>query len=676
MSNYNSTHTGAELDEAIGRVIDGGSIKVQVDTNTTDIADLKGRMTTVEGNTIKATEEVLTVLRPTQSVPSVYIYYLTGAYNSTSNTWNLKEYAVEGGKTYAVTGKTGTGPTGCLCAWYNGETFIRSEYPTNIASNRGIVFDKQQLTAPANATKLSIVNGGDTNATIEAYVVGTRNNEEEIAKIPTIEAEIDNLQDATATLFETISSYNVFKGEFLSTDGVISTSGTITTSYKGRIARCEVEPNTYYYIYRSTTSNSAGIRCLTESEARGKVYAPSNGAEYTNYQMPNADASNYAFVGQIKTRSDTKYLEFNCYFHATAEPSDDLWKKVMVTKVGTTYNPDYVVPEYQEYFEPYTVNAVDKLKEDVAEQQQAQEKKRLKILCIGNSFTQDSVSYVPFIIKSLLGDAVDLTIGIAYKGGALLVQHCAALTNQTQYIGSTAYSPSDVEYLYYKNVDGEPWTRASGNPSIQSIVTDEDWDIITLQQGSNQASLDYDVYYKPFLHKIEKCLFDIANKPFRLEWLSIQGTGATSANRLTNWELLTANSEKVMDVSGFDMISAFGTAVQNLRTISSLESLGDGGGLTYDGAHLQEGLGCLTAAYVHAIKWIECIGFGNMSIIGDKTRPTEAWVLEKQIPSPHWGDSHVVVGITENNCFLAQISAVCAVKSPYEVTDLNEYELQ
>lgn len=49
MSNYNSTHTGAELDEAIGRVIDGGSIKVQTDTNTADITSLKGRMTTAEG---------------------------------------------------------------------------------------------------------------------------------------------------------------------------------------------------------------------------------------------------------------------------------------------------------------------------------------------------------------------------------------------------------------------------------------------------------------------------------------------------------------------------------------------------------------------------------------------------------------------------------------------------
>lgn len=58
MSNYNSTHTGAELDEAIGRVIDGGSIKVQVDTNTADITDLKGRMTTAEGNITSTASEL------------------------------------------------------------------------------------------------------------------------------------------------------------------------------------------------------------------------------------------------------------------------------------------------------------------------------------------------------------------------------------------------------------------------------------------------------------------------------------------------------------------------------------------------------------------------------------------------------------------------------------------
>jgi len=58
MSNYNSIHTGAELDEAIGRVIDGGSVKVQVDANTTDIADLKERMTTADGVMTDTAEEL------------------------------------------------------------------------------------------------------------------------------------------------------------------------------------------------------------------------------------------------------------------------------------------------------------------------------------------------------------------------------------------------------------------------------------------------------------------------------------------------------------------------------------------------------------------------------------------------------------------------------------------
>ena len=58
MSNYNSTHTGAQLDEAIGRVLDGGSIKVQTDTNTADITDLKGRMTTAEGAISSASSQL------------------------------------------------------------------------------------------------------------------------------------------------------------------------------------------------------------------------------------------------------------------------------------------------------------------------------------------------------------------------------------------------------------------------------------------------------------------------------------------------------------------------------------------------------------------------------------------------------------------------------------------
>lgn len=46
MSNYNSTHTGAQLDEAISAVLEGGTLSSQVATNTSDISDLQDRVGT------------------------------------------------------------------------------------------------------------------------------------------------------------------------------------------------------------------------------------------------------------------------------------------------------------------------------------------------------------------------------------------------------------------------------------------------------------------------------------------------------------------------------------------------------------------------------------------------------------------------------------------------------
>lgn len=53
MSNYNSTHTGAELDEAISAVLEGGTLSSQVATNTSDISDLKDSV----GNVQQVTED-------------------------------------------------------------------------------------------------------------------------------------------------------------------------------------------------------------------------------------------------------------------------------------------------------------------------------------------------------------------------------------------------------------------------------------------------------------------------------------------------------------------------------------------------------------------------------------------------------------------------------------------
>ena len=99
---------------------------------------------------------------------------------------------------------------------------------------------------------------------------------------------------------------------------------------------------------------------------------------------------------------------------------------------------------------------------------------------------------------------------------------------------------------------------------------------------------------------------------------------------------------------------------------------GDGAhaNLLADNVHLQEGIGCLTAAYANAITILNAMGLDYKSVIGDQTRPDAEWVTEQNIPGPNLGPEETgsgVIGITDANCLLAQIAAVNAVKYPYSV---------
>ena len=59
------------------------------------------------------------------------------------------------------------------------------------------------------------------------------------------------------------------------------------------------------------------------------------------------------------------------------------------------------------------------------------ETRSVKILCYGNSFTQDSMSYVPTILKQVCPQ-LDFVIAIAFIGGCPLAQHYANFSGQSQ----------------------------------------------------------------------------------------------------------------------------------------------------------------------------------------------------------------------------------------------------
>ena len=304
------------------------------------------------------------------------------------------------------------------------------------------------------------------------------------------------------------------------------------------------------------------------------------------------------------------------------------------------------------------------------------ETRSVKILCYGNSFTQDSMSYVPTILKQVCPQ-LDFVIAIAFIGGCPLAQHYANFSGQSQTVPkaggaegeTTTYNPTNYTYYKFASDDEYGW-RTVGSKSAIQVLNDEDWDIVTFQEGGVYAHLDWDVYYEPFIFNLHKAVYDnVSDKSVKLGWLSIHGTyKSTPTGDLNNYNAVIVNTQKIMNLTGTELLFPYGTAVQNLRT-TPLSALGNYGDLKYDVGHLQEGIGCLTSAYANALVLLDAVGYNNISVVGDDTTPTNDWTSEHLVIGAHG----TVIGINSNNIYTAQMAAIQAIKKPYEVTDCTKF---
>ena len=301
-----------------------------------------------------------------------------------------------------------------------------------------------------------------------------------------------------------------------------------------------------------------------------------------------------------------------------------------------------------------------------------QNENKLNILCFGNSFTEDSFGYVPFILNRLNPD-IEVTIAIAYIGGCTLAQHMASISGEPQTIGGNTYNPIAYQQ-YHKSSNGEAWHTSYGI-AASTILNDEEWHIITFQQGSSHAICDYSTHYEPFINNLHKIVSESIGKEVEFGWLLTH----SSHNAITGWdfkrcwEMISENSQKVLENSNTTLLFPYGTAVENLRT--ELSHIGDGPtkNLTADGAHLQDGIGCLAAAYANALAIIEYMNITNIEIIGDDITIDSKFITDNNIPSPNLGSSGIV-GISPDNIRLAQLSATEAIKKPYSITNISSLD--
>ena len=102
----------------------------------------------------------------------------------------------------------------------------------------------------------------------------------------------------------------------------------------------------------------------------------------------------------------------------------------------------------------------------------------LRILAVGNSFSDDGTEYLPGLLEA--AGIHNVIVARLYIGGCTLERHCKE------------YAEKTANYIYYKSTNNQ-WVTVSRNATILDGLKDEPWDIITIQQASDDSGV-YETY--------------------------------------------------------------------------------------------------------------------------------------------------------------------------------------
>lgn len=285
-------------------------------------------------------------------------------------------------------------------------------------------------------------------------------------------------------------------------------------------------------------------------------------------------------------------------------------------------------------------------------------KKHIRILCIGNSYTNDCTSYAPYIVENI--SDVCVTMGTSYYSGAGIDDYLGWFDNE-----------SAVLQYHKRNALAKTWTSTdlSDKKTLQKIIADEPWDIITFQQKSAQAAQAWSFgNLNELIDKVTEEYYSVHGKSVRVGWLMPQLRYDSPIENGQPYSLVAKNiKDEVLAKTPIDFVIPCGTAIEIARG-TSLDAIGAAGHLSADeNGHLQEGLPSLLANYVSAAKILELCGEPWHGILHEDTRPTQEWVNDRNIPGKN-GNS-IDDDVTEEEYLLAQKCAIAALKEPLKVTD-------
>lgn len=264
----------------------------------------------------------------------------------------------------------------------------------------------------------------------------------------------------------------------------------------------------------------------------------------------------------------------------------------------------------------------------------------LRILGVGNSFTDDGMMYLPELLEA--AGIREVVLGRLYYPGCSLEQHCRF------------YDEEAANYIYYKST-GNKWATVNDHATLVEALEDERWDIVVLQQASHFSGR-YETY-GPWLDQLIGIVLSHNSNPalclaWQMTWAYAQdsdhgGFAAYGNDQQQMYRSILQAVQRLQRDYDLQVIIPTGTAIQNVR--GTLLTHRDA---TRDGYHLDLGIGRYTAACT----WFEAL---IAPILGGRI-PDDGFLI------PH--KDAETTPVYEAEAVACRMAAAAAVRVPFAIS--------
>ncbi len=422
---------------------------------------------------------------------------------------------------------------------------------------------------------------------------------------------------------------------------------------------------------------------------------------YGRWWLIWADVDGNFITKQYKSSSKTR--KWDIVIQPSNIPEGARYLYVNVVRGGGRYN---VVEEY-------VLVSIDEINNRI---NKAVGKRDFRILCIGDSFTQDAIEYMPFLFHKV-NPNINLYVGLLYKGSTGITK----VYEQYMYCKN-----EDADHNYGKNFnfytcDGVgAWNEVTVEGdlySVQDALDEDDWDVVTF---GNTAAYDVDSTTESYAHQphILAAYIALINEialyvkhPIKIGALSVcnaisrtktisgqdvrvnykyddnEGGNTYNASWPTIKQIYGWTMDDVKLVASETMASfviPVWTAIMNAYTVDVIRAIGHYGDDVYtynssgkgylrsDGRHLQEGLPCQIAAYTVVEALSRLLGTGH-SILGDDTMFDSAYINQLNVPGKNGDPTGYPDGDGGRNIRFAQKCAIMANNNPFKQMDMIDW---